>query len=127
MFFTFVVIDSILLVRKSIVAKTRKRFMRSTIEPFNQSAFMKEVTEISEFMKRQEEIFIQRDFFHFEIVEGIVSGRKIPFIRDRIVSRSERAKNRDKVRNENRDRDKKRDGRNEKSEKNASSRNENGR
>lgn len=43
MSFTFVVIDSILFVRESTVAKTRERFMKSTIELLSQSAFMEEI------------------------------------------------------------------------------------
>ena len=80
----FFVIDFILFVRESVVAKTRKRFMKSIIESSSQSAFMKkemkeniEFVNIIEFQKKK---FIQRDFFRFEIVENIVFEKKIIFI-----------------------------------------------
>ena len=117
------IIDSILFVRESAVAKTRKRSMKSIIESSNQSAFMKKTKKNIEFVNIfQKKIFIQRDFFRFEIIEDIVSKKKVIFTRNRIADRGERARDRDRGRirgrnrnrsrsrnrNRNRDRNKKR-------------------
>ena len=110
---SFSVIDLILFVRKSAVAKIRKRFMKSTIEPSSQSAFMmkemKENTESVNIIEFQKKISTQRDSFRFEIVENIVSEKKIISIRDKIADRDKRARNRDRNRNRSRNRDRDRD------------------
>ena len=107
-FVNFFVIDFILFVKEPAVAKTRKRFMKSIIESSSQSAFMmkkmKKNTEFVSIIEPQKKIFIQRDFFRFEIVEDIVFEKKVIFIRNKIADRNERARNRNRGRSRNRNR-----------------------
>ena len=108
----FSVIDFILFVRESAVAKIRKRFMKSIIESPNQSAFMmeemKKNTEFVNIIEFQKEIFIQRDFFRFEIVEDIVFEKKIIFTRNRVVDRDGRARDQNRGRGRGRNRNRNR-------------------
>ena len=99
------IIDFILFVREPAVAKIRRRFMKSIIESSSQSAFMEKTEGNIELVNMpQEEIFIQRDFFRFEIIEDIVPEKKMIFTRGKIADRSGRARNRDRGRDRNRNR-----------------------
>ena len=99
------IIDSILFVKELAVAKTRRRFMKSIIESSSQSAFMKKTEKNIESVNMpQKKIFIQRDSFRFEIIEDIVSEKKMIFIRNRVADRDERARSRNRSRNRSRSR-----------------------
>ncbi len=111
------IIDSLLLIQESAVARDRKRSVRSIIESSSQTDLMKMMNEMMKnVMKeqifnqiRREEISTQRNSSQFEMTENVVSSRKQVFVRDRVVTRERKRKRERRRRKRERERDRERD------------------
>ncbi len=100
-------IDSLLLIQESTVARDRERSVRSTIESSSQTDLMKEIS--------TKETSTQRNSSQFEVIENIVSSREQVSVRDRVVTRERDRQDRGRSRDRERDR-----GRDDKSDISAS-------
>ncbi len=116
------IIDSLLLIQESTVARDRERSVKSIIKSSSQADLMKMMNEMmKDVMKeqifsqtRREEISTQRNSSQFEMTENVVSSRKQASVRDRVVTqRRNRERERRRERNRERDRDRERDDRND--------------
>ncbi len=105
------IIDSLLLIQESTVARDRERSVRSIIESLNQADLMKMMNEMMKnVMKeqifsqtRRKEVSTQRNSSQFEMTENVVSSREQASIRGRVATR-ERGRGRRRRRRRRRDR-----------------------
>ncbi len=94
-------IDSLLLIQESIVARDRERSVRLIIESSSQ-ADLKEIS--------IEDVSTQRNSSQFEMIENIVLSKKQAFVRNRVITRErDRERKRDRERERDRERNRERD------------------
>ncbi len=92
------------MIQESVVARDRRRSVKSIIESSSHADFMKEMS--------MKEIFTQRNSSQFEMIENIVSSREQASVRERVVTQKrDRGRSRDRERSRERERDRERDDR----------------
>jgi hypothetical protein len=77
-------VDLVLLIKKSVVVKSRDRSIKFIIEFLNQTNLLKS---FDQEINSQEEAFTQRNSSQFEIIENIVTEWQTVFVRERVDNR----------------------------------------